>query len=675
MLFLLMLASSSSARVWYVMPDSTGQVINIQTGIDSCGSGDTVLVAPGIYKGDGNRDLDFKGKPIVVISERRYNPAISDSSFIDCEGSYETTHRGFHFHSGETNASVLEGLVMMNGSASYEVGGGGILCDSASCPTLRHNTIRNCYTAGYGGGICCRSSSPLIAHNDLHANDSRTGGCGIYCIASSALITNNKIHRGYDSYWPEGISGVGIYCVHSSATIDSNDIYDNGVAYGPGAGICCSSCSLVTISNNDIHSNYAGDHVGGGIALYGSSASIYGNSIHHNHSGLMNGLGGGMYASGSILKISNNEFYGNMGGAGSAIYCTGSGVTLLNNNIHNDSAYDSGAWCVVFLDNSLSSLIRNNTIENNETGGIWYEGHSGTVISNNSIRGNRKYGIACSSSIAITNNTIMSNEFGGGPGYGGGGIRCMGSSPSIQTNLIVSNRSGSGGGISCESSSPIISGNTIVSNVSWEGGAVFVDSSSHPLLLNNIIANNQGSGGIYTETDTLTIMCCDVYNNEGGNYVGIPDQTGMNNNISADPLFCPEGYPEYTLHSNSPCAPYMNHDCGLIGANPVTCAQTGSDEFNKLISAYKLSQNYPNPFNPGTRIVFDLKEPSPVSLKVYDVNGGLVRTLVAEKRERGRHEIAWDGKDDSNREVASGVYFYRLTAGSFSETKKMVVLK
>ena len=106
---------TSVAGIWYVMPDSTGEVINIQAGIDSCLVGDTVLVAPGIFRGDGNRDLDFKGKTIVVLSECRYDTTVTDSTVINCEGSCTDRHRGFYFHSGETSESILEGFVIING--------------------------------------------------------------------------------------------------------------------------------------------------------------------------------------------------------------------------------------------------------------------------------------------------------------------------------------------------------------------------------------------------------------------------------------------------------------------------------------------------------------------------------------------------------------------------------
>jgi hypothetical protein len=88
-----------------------------------------------------------------------------------------------------------------------------------------------------------------------------------------------------------------------------------------------------------------------------------------------------------------------------------------------------------------------------------------------------------------------------------------------------------------------------------------------------------------------------------------------------------------------------------------------------------LAQNYPNPFNPQTTIAFTLKDRGQVSLKVYNVNGELVRTLANETRAVGSHQLTWDGRNDSGQPVSSGVYFYKLVSNNFSQTKKMVLLK
>ncbi|MCX7797232.1 MAG: T9SS type A sorting domain-containing protein [Melioribacter sp.] len=90
---------------------------------------------------------------------------------------------------------------------------------------------------------------------------------------------------------------------------------------------------------------------------------------------------------------------------------------------------------------------------------------------------------------------------------------------------------------------------------------------------------------------------------------------------------------------------------------------------------YKLLDNYPNPFNPETRIVFEIPREEHVSLMIFDVNGKLIKELVNENLSSGRYEKLWDGKDDENNEVVSGIYFYQLKAGHFEQTKKMILLK
>jgi hypothetical protein len=89
----------------------------------------------------------------------------------------------------------------------------------------------------------------------------------------------------------------------------------------------------------------------------------------------------------------------------------------------------------------------------------------------------------------------------------------------------------------------------------------------------------------------------------------------------------------------------------------------------------ELSQNTPNPFNPSTTIRFSLPASQRVGLAVYAANGALVRMLVDEDRPRGTHDVTWDGRDSAGNPVGSGVYFYRLIAGKFTDSRKMVLLK
>ncbi len=90
---------------------------------------------------------------------------------------------------------------------------------------------------------------------------------------------------------------------------------------------------------------------------------------------------------------------------------------------------------------------------------------------------------------------------------------------------------------------------------------------------------------------------------------------------------------------------------------------------------YKLDQNYPNPFNPITTIKYQIPVKSMVNLSVFDVSGRLIRTLVNENNDSGFHAVRWDGRDGRGNPVGSGIYFSRIQAGSYVETKRMVLLR
>ncbi len=86
--------------------------------------------------------------------------------------------------------------------------------------------------------------------------------------------------------------------------------------------------------------------------------------------------------------------------------------------------------------------------------------------------------------------------------------------------------------------------------------------------------------------------------------------------------------------------------------------------------SFELTQNYPNPFNPSTTIRFSLPQREHVTIKVFNVLGREVATLVDQELNRGKHVVTFDGKD-----LASGLYFYKLQAGQFTQVKKMILIK
>ncbi|MDD4310039.1 MAG: T9SS type A sorting domain-containing protein, partial [Candidatus Cloacimonetes bacterium] len=100
------------------------------------------------------------------------------------------------------------------------------------------------------------------------------------------------------------------------------------------------------------------------------------------------------------------------------------------------------------------------------------------------------------------------------------------------------------------------------------------------------------------------------------------------------------------------------------------------DPTNIQAVPFTLSQNYPNPFNPTTTISFDVRDEKAIyNLSIYDLKGRKVISLKQGMLSRGSHNVAWNGRDANNLEVASGVYFYRLDNGKDSISKKMILMK
>jgi hypothetical protein len=140
-----------------------------------------------------------------------------------------------------------------------------------------------------------------------------------------------------------------------------------------------------------------------------------------------------------------------------------------------------------------------------------------------------------------------------------------------------------------------------------------------------------------------------------------------------DTLRCsfPQGFDSVVVHFDS--HPSRCQDWGpvfLADNMRVTLLNSTAVSEGELPDMYTLKQNYPNPFNPSTTITFSIGTYSYISLRVYDVLGREVATIVSEKLPAGNYSRQWNAA-----KMPSGIYFYRLQAGSFTETKKLVLLR
>jgi parallel beta-helix repeat protein len=341
----------------------------IQSGIDEAVNGDVVIVAPGTYTGDGNRDIDFGGKLIVLMPEDR--AAITT---IDCQGTEADPHRGFYFHRGEDTTAVIVGFTVRGGYGLFDgpdgwSTGGAILCDSSSSPKIVNCAIEGNTAFNAGGGLCCLdSSTPVIVdctfENNSVTNDDwvATPGYGgaVRCYQSSPMLRNCTIAGNRADV------GGGMSCNESDPVLDNCTFAGNTaiiltgfepISPGVGGGmhLYCSSPQLMScVFSGNICENFgvmsAADAVGGAIAcFYGApmleNITFYGN-VAESYGSINLGLGGALYCFNADMLIKRSIFAFNAGVQAIYVaydYCSDTVVipTLTCCNIYGN---DSGDW-------------------------------------------------------------------------------------------------------------------------------------------------------------------------------------------------------------------------------------------------------------------------------------------------------------------------------------------
>jgi GH35 family endo-1,4-beta-xylanase len=251
---------------------------------------DTVVIRDGTYTGNGNRDIYFRGRKIIVRSENGPNACV-----IDCQSTAYDRHRAFYFDEKEDDDSVLEGLTITNGWPFDEyigticclensspiinncvlIGngdsaaglGGAIGCSPGSEPTITNCTIIG-NSSPFGGGIYCEESSPVIRNCILADNSSGTWGGGIYSYFSDLTVQNCTFSNNNGGYY-----GGGLYVEGGTVDITNCILWaDTASITGPELEVIASG--IVTVSYSDVEGGESAVEVEGGSTLIWDANNI-----------------------------------------------------------------------------------------------------------------------------------------------------------------------------------------------------------------------------------------------------------------------------------------------------------------------------------------------------------------------------------------------------------------
>ncbi len=274
--------------------------LTIQEGISVATHGDTVLVEDGIYSGTGNRDLDFEGKMISLVSAS--GPV---STVIDCEN----IGRGVIFAMGEGRNSRIIGFSIVNGRAPVNGSGSegaGIFCVGSS-PTIRNCVIASC-SAVEGSGVYSEGGSPLIESCRIEENLNSSLGGGLSIRGGSpwivsCVIQNNSVASNGDS-----VFGGGVFTLNSNATFTNCVIKGNSATDGTGSSALggglyiqlsgyfrVSLINCLIESNSSVHITSGNGGFGGGVFCGNGSVSMNSCTIAENNAATS---GGSVYGEG-----------------------------------------------------------------------------------------------------------------------------------------------------------------------------------------------------------------------------------------------------------------------------------------------------------------------------------------------------------------------------------------
>jgi predicted outer membrane repeat protein len=460
---------------------------------------------------------------------------------------------------------------------------------------------------------------------------------------------------------------------------------------------------------------------GGGIFMLDSSPNLHDLIISTNSAY----NGGGIYCANSCsimndLIITDNEAPAASGGGGGIYLMNCNNIIIEDVNItYNSTGHHGAGMCITGCE---SMTMENVILENNDSGcigGNLYINLSDVAFNNTMINHGGAFsyggGIKCGNSQLDFENVQISYNCASF----GAGIYADGCDISIKNTMIMNNGSESGAAITADTSNFQIINSIIADNGCYEHGIISCSAANDVYIINSLLINNTAqspNGSLFGGIDFIfnSIIWANTEPHLGsGTIVHYSDVQGGwegEGNIDSDPIFVNPEEGDFHLQDTSPCIGAGINEIEINGTwyyaplfdiegnprpdpassmpdmgayeNPLGEPQVGIT-LNQLPSTDHQLTNYPNPFNPSTVICFTAENVENAEIIIYNMKGQKVKTLNTfpngnlgtNSTTESLHHVVWDGTDENNQPVSSGIYFYKLKTDKFSRTRKMILLK